>query len=128
MATAAVPVTAAAVALAQPPTSSSSPPGHPYCAPMGDFTTASTSTSETVATSGTADSSVPLLTQYDPYHETTFFVHHPLAKKPLSADEVSNDVLIYGSSAPSWKLNYQDFCPQVSGLESGVATCTETYQ
>ena len=126
MATAAVSATAAAAALSQSPTSSSYPPGH--SAAMGDFTPASTSTNETVTTSSTADSTVPLLTQYDPYHDTTFYVHHPLAKKPLSADEVNNDVLLYGSSAPSWKLNYQDFSPQVSGLESGVPTCTETYQ
>ena len=118
--------TAAAAALSRSPTSSSSPPG--YSAAMGDFTPASTTTNETVATSSTADSSMPLLTQYDPYHETTFYVHHPLAKKPLSVDEVNSEVLLYGSSATSWKLNYQDFCPQVSGLESGVPACTETYQ
>ena len=95
---------------------------------MGDFTPASTSTNETLATGSTAESSVPLLSQYDPYHDTTFFLHHPLSKKPLSADEVNSYALLYGASVPSWKLNYQDFCPRVAGLEAGIPTCHQTFQ
>lgn len=76
-----------------------------------------------------SDSQAPLLSQYDPYHQTTFPVHHPFTKKPLElGDEVDISFLLYGTSAPNWKLNYQDFCPDLVRLDTNSIRCQQCFQ
>ena len=71
----------------------------------------------------------PLLSQYDPYHHTTFTVQHPFTRKPLEAgQEVDPSFLLYGISTPKWKLNYQDFCPDIELIEANTVRCTQCFQ
>ncbi len=70
----------------------------------------------------------PILVQYDAYHEMDIFVHHPLSKSVFTKDHLDRTALICGAVVPNAKLNYQDFCPSLSGLDSGIMACHSTFR
>ncbi len=70
----------------------------------------------------------PILVQYDPYHEMDIFVHHPLSKSVFTKEHLDRTALICGAVVPNNKLNYQDFCPSLSGLDSGITACQNTFR
>ncbi len=70
----------------------------------------------------------PILVQYDAYHDMDIFVHHPLSKSVFTKDHLDRTALICGAVVPNVKLNYQDFCPSLSGLDSGIMACHSTFR
>ena len=71
------------------------------------------------------DVSAPLLSCYDPYHETTYFVQY-VGKAPTAEN---NAVLKAFYQYPfSAKLNYQDFSPHIQCSEFNVWQSPQTFK
>ena len=70
----------------------------------------------------------PVLIQYDTYHHTNIFLHHPLSKSAFTKEHFDRTTLLYGSVLPDTKLNYQDFSPSLTGLDQGTTECQDTFR
>ena len=89
------------------------------------------------------DGDNPVLSQYDPYHKTTYYMQHPFSEpammQPLrpGLDTQTSDT--YEMPPPLWdaacslgllqpKLDYQDFAAEIQGLSNGNPHSTDTIQ
>ena len=70
----------------------------------------------------------PILVQYDAYHQTNIFLHHPLSKSAFTKEHFDKTTLLYGAVLPDKKLNYQDFSPSLTGLDQGTPECRDTFR
>ena len=86
----------------------------------------------------------PLLSQYDPYHNTTYYVQHPFSEppslQPLGGGTNLNACSeAYEPPPPVWdatksmglwqpKLDYQDFSAEIHGLHDGHPHTTDSIQ